>query len=147
MVWGRGKMRYNPEKLLDLCRILLPKDSTLEAEVRFSMEAPMQYLLHTNQQELLGTNKLAPRPISNLPWFALIHALKRRRLIMNWNDQTVDSKALYKSLYKPMECQRLTWVIKEGRWNTSYATAVNESDQECKAIFFQLAKHYLILSD
>lgn len=59
-------MQYQPEKLLDLARFLLPNDPTLAEEVDFCIKNPKEYLLTTLMMDSV--------PLSNLPWFALIHS-------------------------------------------------------------------------
>ncbi|MFC7442957.1 DUF6630 family protein [Laceyella putida] len=121
-------MKYQTESLLTLCHQLLPEDPTLIAEVEWSIHSPISYLYHHPMQTLWGRRLKLHKPLSNLPWFALLHGLKQRKLIFHF--------------HQPQAQKRMAWVIKEGRFNGSYAYQHEQWDSE-KDLFIQLASHYL----
>jgi hypothetical protein len=121
-------MKYQSESLLTLCQQLLPEDPTLVAEVEWSISSPISYLYHHPMQALWGKRLTLHKPLSNLPWFALLYGLKQRKLTFR--------------LHQPQAQKRMAWVIRGGRFDGSHATRHRQPGSETD-LFIQLASQYL----
>lgn len=125
-------MNYRPEKLVQLARLLLPDDSGLAEEVSFSIKKPEQYL---NNHFIIDS-----KPVSNLPWFALIHGLSQRNLILTIDEEIIST---WFSKKKEKKWKRFAWVIRDGRWKESFFCYSDSIDHPYVKFFFQIANHYL----
>jgi hypothetical protein len=125
-------MQYQPEKLLDLAHFLLPNDPTLVEEVNFCIKNPKEYLLTTMMMDSV--------PLSNLPWFALIHSLKQRNLIFTFDESLISA---WFSTKHAKKSKRFAWVIRDGKWNESHFASSDPVSHPYVRFFFQLANHYL----
>lgn len=121
-------MKYQADALLTLCRELLPEDPALVTEVEWSIDSPLSYLYLHQNAALWGRRLNLHKPLSNLPWFALLHGLKQRQLLFHFTHSQAK--------------KRMAWVIKEGRFNGSFAVQHDRLELE-KDLFIQLASHYL----
>ncbi|MBA4493580.1 hypothetical protein ACFO25_04200 [Paenactinomyces guangxiensis] len=131
-------MRYKPEKLVELCRWLLPQDRLLEEEIRLSIEKPMSYFQEFKTKR--GDWKNFHKPAGNLPWFALINGLQDRELLFEWNDPFTSERS-NQSWFSWLK--RRAWVIKEGQWSSEYASYEQRSSDIYKGLFLEFAGNYL----
>lgn len=136
-------MRYNPEKLIELTRCLLPEDPSLEEEVRFSIQNPRVYLQYYKQKRRYW--KGFRRPTSNLPWLALIDGLYERNLIFEFYDfDLYDPLSSRKEPRHSIRAKRRAWVIKEGRWYAEYALEREKHPSGAlRELFIEVAAGYL----
>ncbi|MBA4601552.1 DUF6630 family protein [Thermoactinomyces mirandus] len=125
-------MKYHPEKLLQLARLLLPDDPELAEEVCFSMKNPEQYLDHHFIRD--------SEPISNLPWFALIHGLSQRNLILTISEDMIST---WFSKKRERKAKRFAWVIRDGKWSESFCSYSDSIVHPYVKFSLQLANHYL----
>ncbi|SEN70916.1 DUF6630 family protein [Lihuaxuella thermophila] len=136
-------MRYNPEKLIELTRCLLPEDPSLVEEVRFSIQNPRVYLQYYKQKR--SDWKEFRRPTNHLPWLALINGLHDRNLIFEFSDFDIcDDLPTPKEPRHPIRAKRRAWVIKEGRWSAEYAWEQEKHPSTAlKELFIEVAAVYL----
>lgn len=80
-------MKYNNDALLELCRYLLPEDSTLEKEVFLSIEKPQTFL--SQIQVLLKDWIKNESIVDSIPWYTFIHGLYQRGLIFELSARTI----------------------------------------------------------
>lgn len=129
-------MQYNAEPLLECCYYLFPYDHSLQEEVRLSIRSPKKYLLYMKNQWPFSQEGIQ-EPLSNLPWFALLSGLARRRLLFSWNNQLNTPWKLHHTDTK----YRWAGIIKEGRWDTTFSLQSNKSEEY--DLFINLAAQYL----
>ncbi len=125
-------MKYRPEKLVQLARLLLSEDPGLAEEISFSIKKPQQYL---DNYFIIDSE-----PVSNLPWFALIHGLSRRNLILTINEDII---LAWFSKKREKKWKRFACVIRDGKWNESFCCYSDSITHLYVKFFFQLANHYL----
>ncbi|WP_124726565.1 DUF6630 family protein [Staphylospora marina] len=129
-------MRYDPEKLLQLCRHMLPGDLSLTAEVRLAIEKPILYLTVARKDVLAGPEWERWRPTRSLPWFALLRGLRRRRLLFTWNDLTPDAHARSRFM-------RWAWVIRQGRLHSAHSDFLELDARRQREWFLRIATREL----
>lgn len=81
-------MKFNNDALLELCRLFLPEDPTLEKEVQLSIEKPQSFL--TQIQYVLKDWLKDESIVENeSPWYTFIHGLYQRGLIFELSARTM----------------------------------------------------------
>lgn len=117
-----ANIRYYNDKLITLCGVLLPEDSTLAAEVRLAVEQPDAYFARFGQRlEDRGITE----PIRILPWIALLDGLmERNKLVeLDWRMEPIHVMA-YLDRLLPDEVRtahRWDWV-EVAYWHTQAST-------------------------
>lgn len=125
-------MNYRPEKLVQLARLLLPDDLELAEEISFSIKSPQQYLNNHFTTE--------SRPVSNLPWLALIHGLAQRELLFTINEDMIFT---WFSKKRERRRKQYAWVIRDGKWRKGFFCYSDSIADPYVKFFFQLANCYL----
>lgn len=129
-------MKYETDPLLELCHHLFPYDFSLREEVRLSIRSPLKYMLLMKNQWPFSETSIQ-KPLSNLPWFALLSGLAKRQLLFSWNDHMLTPWHLNHTESK----HRWAGVIKDGRWNAAYP--LQEQTEEEYELFLKLATQWL----
>jgi hypothetical protein len=129
-------MRYDPDKLIELCRQILPGDPSLTTEVRLAFEKPLVYLLAARKDRLCGPEWENWRPSRSLPWFALLRGLQRRRILFTWNDLSSESR----DAGTPM---RWAWVIRQGRFSAAHSDFLRHGARQEREWFLRIVAKQL----
>lgn len=129
-------MKYESEPLLECCYYLFPYDYSLQEEVRLSIHSPIKYMLYMKNQWPFNQSGIQ-KPLSNLPWFALLSGLAKRQLLFSWNNQLQTPWELNHTEAK----HRWAGIIKDGRWDAAYLLQAESSEEY--ELFLKLATKWL----